>query len=206
MLASLLLVVALFVPGCNLPTTAESTTITADEFGKVFETIVETKTDNFTEEELSEYIEMEVAVFNASWEEGAVSLESCSVSGNSVRIKMSYLSWLYYSEFNNVNCFQGTLRQAEAEGYNLDLPFYDSDGAQASADTLRERGNEWKVIIVEEPISVKVPDKILYASENVTITGRMSATVDTVLSEEHQEMAYSPFAHVSDRNAYIIYK
>lgn len=204
--AILLALTILTATACSLPTSADSTTITADEFGKVSETIVEARTGDFNEEELREFIEYEVASFNALHEAGAVTLESCKVSGNSVRIKMNYLTWVYYSEFNHVNCFQGTLRQAEEEGYDLDLPFYDSAGTEANADTLRERSNEWKVIIVEEPISVKVPDKILYASDNVTITGRLSADVNTVLSEEHQDSEYSEYAHVSDRNAYIIYK
>lgn len=194
------------LPGCSLPTSADSTTVTIDEYGSVTETIVESGGSDFTESELKEFIETQVASFNAAHGEDSVTMESCRVSGGSVRIKMKYGAWEFYKDFNNVNCFQGTLRQAEEEGYDLGIPFYDETGAEAPADTLQERRNEWKVIIVEEPLTVKVPDKILYASENVTITGRLSAVVNTVLSDDRTEDDYSKYAQVSDMNAYIIYK
>ena len=49
-----------------------------------------------------------------------------------------------------------------------------------------------------------MPDKILYASDNVKVTGRLTATVKTVMNDTQAET--HPLATVADRFAYVIYK
>ena len=85
---------------------------------------------------------------------------------------------------------------------------------------IRERFREWKVFIVSEELNLKVPDKILYASDNVRITGRLTAVVQTVMNDSQTDPAGAasgeqavktqvtthPLATVADRYAYVIYK
>ena len=204
--AALVAHIALFFGGCTLPGAANSTTLAADEYGKLTETIIEQREGGVDRKALEDYIQQSIDTYSGGAEEAPIELVNCKVSGDSVRIQLKYDSYEDYAAFNGIHCFQGTIKKAEESGYDMSGPFYDENGTTAPMDNLRERANEWKVLILEEPIIVKVPDKILYASDNVTITGRLSAQVNTVLSEENAEETFSEYAHVSDRNAYIIYK
>ncbi len=219
---------------CALPNNSVNTTLTIQSEGTLTEEIVEDVTDaDFTEEELRAFIEDSIRQFDAS-ENPSVSLESCTLSGNSVKITMNYASVDVYSRYNNVPCFLGTLEEARAAGYDMDQPFLDPAGAEGEKDEITSREKEWKVFVCSEPIHLKLPDKILYSSDNVTITGRLTATVNNVSEEEapvlkaggesvvsgsagsaqaspipsagKAEGKVHPYATVAHRYAYIIYK
>ena len=212
--------------GCGMAVRSASTALTVDETGKIREEIVEDKgPDNFTEEELKAFIEQETEAYNSGKDGTAVGLSSCTIQNNSVQISMEYASCADYAAFNQVTCFVGTLQEAEDAGYEVERTWKDPDGLTGDMEIIRERFKEWKVCIVSEPITVKVPDKILYASDNVRITGRLTAVVETVMGKEaadtsaspegpagqsgtgqEAQSAIHPLATVADRFAYIIYK
>ncbi|MGN0361650.1 MAG: hypothetical protein ACI4ET_02305 [Bilifractor sp.] len=170
--------------GCSLPNSIENTTVSVGEEGNVTENIVESKDDeDYTEDDLKQYIQDAVTSYD-SGNKGSVKLESCSVDDNSVTIRMSYASMDDYSGFNNVTAFLGTLAEAENAGFSMDQNFLDGYGNAADPDVLSSRAKEWKVLILSEPVMVRLPDKILYATDNVTITGRLTATINTVLSSD----------------------
>ena len=170
--------------GCSLPNSNENTTVSVNETGTVTENIVEAKGDeDYTEDDLKQYIENAIADYPSS-DKKAVRMESCSVDDSSVTIKMTYASMEDYSSFNHVGAFLGTLAEAEKAGYSMDQNFLDRNGNPADPDVLASRAKEWKVVILSEPVMVRLPDKILYATDNVSITGRLSATVNTVLSQD----------------------
>ncbi len=166
---------------CSLPNSNANSTVAVDDEGLVTETIVEsTNGDTYTEDELEEYIENEITQSGI----GTVSLDSCSISNDSVEIVMKYDSVEDYSAFNGVPCFIGTLQEAEEAGYDIwNQTYYDSAGNVADRETLEQRAKEWKIFIVSEPIYVRVPDKILYATDNVSITGRLTAHVTSVMDD-----------------------
>lgn len=169
--------------GCSLPNSNENTSITADETGMLTETVVEAvEEDSFTEEDLKSYIEQEIADYSASGG-GKVSLTKCSVTNSTAETVMTYETCEDYANFNHVACFLGTIQAAEDAGYDMDQAFVDKRGEAADKEVISERAKEWKVFICEEPVQVKLPDKILYATDNVTITGRLTATVNTVLND-----------------------
>ena len=175
--------------GCSLPNSNENTTLSVNDTGAVTENIVEAKgSEEYTEDDLKQYIETAVSDYNTS-DEKAVKLESCSVDSSSVTIKLTYASMEDYSRFNHVTAFLGTLAEAEKAGYSMDQSFLDRNGGPADAEVLSSRAKEWKVIILSEPVMVRLPDKILYATDNVSITGRLSATINPVLSEDGSNRA-----------------
>ena len=212
-----------------------STSLTIDETGKLHEEIVESQgNDDFTEEELKSYISQETELYNRS-REGAVKLNSCTVQNGEVKISMEYASCDDYAAFNQVTCFAGTLQEAEDAGYEVDRTWLEPSGTRGDMQIIRERFKEWKVCIVSEEINVKVPDKILYASDNVRVTGRLTAEVQSVMNVASSEGSSTagaagnaeessgsaqvqneqtvkaqttihPLATVADRFAYIIYK
>ena len=197
--------------GCRLPTNATNTSVTVDENGALTEVIVEDRGEkDYTEEELQAYINDAIALYNAADEDPKITLESGRVENGSVRLTLKYASCEDYAAFNQVTCFLGTLKEAEDAGYTLDRSWLEPNGKEGDLDVIRERLKEWKVFIISEPIKVKVPDKILYASDNVKVTGRLSATVETVLNEgnvgEDGKSILHPLSTVAERFAYIIYK
>lgn len=205
---SFLLLAIFALSGCSLPNSIENTTLSANEEGAITETIIEAQSeDNYTEEELKEYIEAEVAAFNGTDSE-AVQLDSCSVKNETVKIVMTYASYQDYVNFNGMELFLGTIAEAEEAGYSLDdATLLDADSNAADLSQIEERKKEWKVIVLSEPVYVRAPDKILYASDNVTITGRLAATVNTVLADDEVSTdTVSEYASAVSKYAYIIYK
>ncbi len=191
--------------GCGLDHNTEETTLVIDETGQLTETIVETKETDYSEEELSGYIEQQVSAYPGSnGENPPVSLESCKVSGNKAEVVLHYASCADYASFNNMNIFWGTIAEAEDAGYSFDVALFDENGASGDLNVILERRKEWKVFIVSEALNVKVPDKILYATDNVKITGRLTATVNTVQYEDNKEE--NPYVTTAERYAYILYK
>jgi hypothetical protein len=183
--------------GCSLPNSNENTSISADETGVITETVVESVgEDSFTEDELKQYIEQEIADYTDSGG-GKVSLTKCTVANRTAETVMTYATCDDYAKFNNVTCFLGTIQAAEDAGYDVSQSFVDKKGAAADAEIISERAKEWKIFICEEPVQVRLPDKILYATDNVTITGRLTATVNTVLDTP----VATPSAASSDSSA-----
>ena len=174
--------IGIAVAGCSLPNSSENTSISADETGVITETVVESVGEgSFTEDELKQYIEQEIADYTDSGG-GKVSLTKCTVTNRTAETVMTYATCDDYAKFNHVTCFLGTIKAAEDAGFDITQSFVDKRGAAADAEVLSERAKEWKIFICEEPVQVRLPDKILYATENVTITGRLTATVNTVLN------------------------
>ena len=174
--------IGIVAAGCSLPNSNENTSISADETGVITETVVESVgEDSFTEDELKQYIEQEIADYTDSGG-GKVSLTKCTVTNRTAETVMTYATCDDYAKFNHVTCFLGTIKAAEDAGFDITQSFVDKRGAAADAEVLSERAKEWKIFICEEPVQVRLPDKILYATENVTITGRLTATVNTVLN------------------------
>ncbi|MEE8886335.1 MAG: hypothetical protein SOI56_07205 [Eubacteriales bacterium] len=194
---------AVFASGCTLPNSANNTSIQVDEEGAVTETIIETRDDDFSEEELTDYINNSIQEYDSDGDP-SVTLDSCKVDGNSVHIVMKYNSVEDYSNFNQVTCFLGTIQEAIDAGYDVDQAWYDADGNAATEDDttqISERKNEWKIFIVSEQIGVRVPDKILYTTSNVTVTGRMTANVDTVMADSSSEESVSTDSSSQDSSS-----
>jgi hypothetical protein len=183
---SLVAAVSVGMAGCSLPNSSQSTSLQVDDTGAVTETIVEDRDGDYTEDELTSYIRDSVSAYNTG-KDSAVSLDSCSVNGNAVKIVMKYATVQDYSAYNSVTAFLGTLEEAEAAGYDIGQNWMTAGGETAAEDDMSQisaRKEEWKVFIVSEPVYVRVPDKILYTTDNVTVTGRLTANVDSVMSSD----------------------
>jgi N-acyl-D-aspartate/D-glutamate deacylase len=182
-----------------------------------------------TEDELKKYIGKSIRAYDAS-KDAAVRLESCKIDGSTVKIEMTYRTVQDYSNYNKVPCFLGTIAQARAAGFDVEQEYLDADGNKGDLGQILKRAKEWKIFIVSEPVGVRVSDKIIYATDNVSVTGRMTAEVQTVREDSGQENTSSAdrkepqegsqdssgkngesetidrLTTVADRYAYIIFK
>ena len=144
-----LLVFSLLLTGCDAARST-TTSLTIDENGRVTEEIVEKQgKEDYTQEELTAYIEQELELYNRG-KEGAIQLNSCTVLNGDVKISLSYASCADYAAFNQVTCFLGTLQEAEDAGYEVERTWLDESGAAGDMALIRERFREWKVFIVSE--------------------------------------------------------
>ncbi len=206
--------------------------LTADAGGSITEKIIEPKDGDFSSEELEQYIAAQIEAFQG----GTVTLESCKVGATDVEIELTYGSWKDYADFNQIVCFMGTLSEADTAGYDIRQTWLDKSGKAAGQDIVQEHVKDWNVLVLGEPVRVKLPGKIVYATDNVKITGRRTARIDSVMADgsapgsdaaaasETEEDTVSAsgaasgtsltetpsvinrYASVADRYAYIIYK
>lgn len=175
-------VLAACLAGCGLSNRSDVTTLAADENGKLTHTIIESVGENDTAKELTSFIEEQIGeteeTVSSSAESGGIRLNSCKVSDGTATIEMEYDSWKDYEDFNKTTCFLGTIEEAENLGYDVyGQQFCDENGNRAeNQDEITQRATEWKVLIFEEPMNVRVPDKILYTTDNMEVTGRLTAS------------------------------
>ena len=183
--------------GCAFANRGMMTELQADENGKLVHTIVEKADKSFEIGELEQYVKDEIASYSGAPAEtssaasdasdeksskdsagsAGIELQSCRIKDGNVQIRIDYDSYEDYMRFNGTRCFFGTIEDAGKEGYAFDGTFLNEKGKpdeEANA-SIQERASEWKVLIVEEPMRVRVPDKILYTSENMETTGRTTA-------------------------------
>ncbi|MBR2189641.1 MAG: hypothetical protein IJ860_09605 [Eubacterium sp.] len=191
---ALLLMCAGLFCACAFSGRGSATELQADENGRLIQIIVEKADKTLDINDLEQYVKEQIDAFNgaaASGEEaeasssadskssktGRIELESCKLKDGSVQIRISYAGYEDYMQFNGTRCFFGTIAEAEEAGYSFDQTWLNEKGKEAedAKTTISERAAEWKVLIAEEPMHLRVPDKILYTSQNLKTTGRMTA-------------------------------
>ena len=200
-LLSVLLLLSL--GGCQKAQDVETTTVSADKKGKIEQMIVEPLgSDDYTAEELEAYISDSLAAYTEEAGSENIKLESCEMKEGTVKIRISYESWSDYMGFNQVACFFGTLEEAQEAGYSFDRNFLDNSGKAAAGATILAHGQEWKILILEEPVQVMVPGTVLYTTDNVSVTGTRTASI----GGSTPESIAGQFVATTDEAAYIIFK
>lgn len=194
----LLLLISLIATGCGLSNKGKVTTLAVDENGVLTHTLIEPVEAGTQKEALEAFVEEEIeALYGPASDENAerpVTLESCSVSGKTAELKLVYQSGDDYQSFNGTTCFCGTIAEAEALGFETGRRFLDEEGQVADDEIISERAKEWKILIFEEPMDVRLPDKILYATPNVKITGRLTASLEADAAAEETASESQPDA------------
>ena len=197
-LAVICVLLGCLLTGCEFANRGSATELQADEEGKLIQTIVEPADQSIDIDTLEQYIKEKIdaagnsdgtsaaAAEGSSASSGAksssqagIQLDSCKVKDGKIQIRLNYAGYEQYTAFNETACFCGTIREAQNAGYSFDRAFLNEKGkaAEDAAASITERADEWKVLIVEEPMRLRVPDKSLYTSENLKASGRTTAVV-----------------------------
>lgn len=158
-----------------------ATEITVQKDGSIIETITEEFTkDYYKEEELRNMVLSEVADFNNS-EEEAISVDKFEKKNGKIVIVMKYPSAEAYSEYNtnaydNKMLFFGTVAQAYDAGYSLDITLRNAKNEEETIgkEEILAMGDR-HIVIASEPARVATFGRILYAGENITVTGKNKA-------------------------------
>lgn len=148
--------------------------------------------------ELRKQILDSVSDYNKGSSEKKVSLSSCKIVKKKARVLLKYQSIEDYAAFNNVLAWMGTITEAVDNGLlEKSTSAMSADGtlkttvgellAEYGEDTASRKSNILKVLVIEEPLMIKVPGKVKYVIGDVKMNGGYAVTgndIDTVLLDE----------------------
>ena len=188
--------------GCGSSLKVDENTVYVQKKGRVIGASVETfDKDYYSQEELEEYVNQRVEDYTESHEKNSVKMDSFSVEEGVAKLNIRYAGYEDYAEFNNIEMFAGSVLQAMAAGYDFEDEFLtvtDGElGESVGKDTVTA-DEEYKVVILNEKVNVKVDGTVAYVSADYT----SMAAEDTVAialpedAKDGEELALT----------YIIYK
>lgn len=157
-----------------LPRKAEApkqTTLEADSDGTIRETVIDTLDQSwYSSQELQDMVDTSVAAYCREQGEGAVRVDRFTVQESTVTLAMTYRSAQDYAGYNNVSFFNGSMLQAQLEGYLFDHEFRLVEKGVSSEETVSSEvplsHKEYQVLITDASHAVVVPGKAVYISAN----------------------------------------
>lgn len=183
------IIIAGLLSGCGKSFDAEQNTVYVQKKGTIIGAAIE-KLDKeyYQEEELKEFVETKVAEYQKKHEKKSVKLDDFSVKEDVAKLFIKYAGYEDYQNFNEVILFAGTVPEALAAGYDFNTTFTKiKDGkASGSAASDKLKDTDYKVVILNEKIEVKVDGEIQYISSDFT-TMKSKDTVSVKLTKDAQD-------------------
>ena len=164
---------SMLLGACGAKLDVQENTIALQRNGKILEAAVESFDQSYyDQEELNTYVQN--AVDDYTTEHGK---KSVSVTDSKVEEKKAYLTLQYentetFSDFTGIECFSGSIVEAQSAGYDFNLDFYPVTDGKADTKTVKGStlldDDDLKVLIVKENSDLIVPGKIAYVSTEGT--------------------------------------
>lgn len=158
---------ASLLTGCG-DASPRRTTIEVKKNGTITHTIVEDfSEDYYSLDGLKETVESACSTYNAAMSGDRVRLKDAKEKDGVLTAVMEYENAAAYSGFNRQALFVGTVEDARAAGYDLNITLRDGSGGTVGREELMKQ-EDAHILVVREAVDVKVWDKVLYYSEDVT--------------------------------------
>lgn len=184
-------ILSIALTGCSAP--ADSSSLVLNKKGALTQTIVEEwDQEQYDKKELQDQIENQITEYGQK-----IELNSIKTKDGKITVKMTYQDLASYVDYNQVTLFQGTVSQCQASGYLLEGDFKDAKGEPVDRTQVLNIGDKCVVLVFQEPLSVKIPGKILYCSSSLEL---VSAKEVKASLEENSEDFLLP------NPVYVIYK
>lgn len=184
-------ILSVALTGCSAP--ADSSSLVLNKKGVLTQTIVEEwDQEQYDKKELQDQIENQITEYGQK-----IELNSIKTKDGKITVKMTYQDLASYVDYNQVTLFQGTVSQCQASGYLLEGDFKDAKGEPVDRTQVLNIGDKCVVLVFQEPLSVKIPGKILYCSSSLEL---VSAKEVKASLEENSEDFLLP------NPVYVIYK
>ncbi len=184
--------IAAGVTGCgSTKEPLDVTNLQIEENGAVVHTIIEDfDTTVYDVAGLETMISEEITAYES--ENGAadsitlVSSVMSETEADKLTVTMQFADAKTYAGFNSVEAFYGTVAEAKEAGYDLEALSFTDTSDEGKAVSLAEikDADTMHVLISNEKIPVRLPEKILYTSGNVELADKY--TVGNVLQSEEQ--------------------
>ena len=108
--------------GCGGPDVTKST-VELKKNGNIVEYTIEDFSESYYDaEELKAYIESEVEAY-AAFGDGTVKVKKSEVEEQTARLTMQYENAGVFADFSGLDCFSGSIVQAQAAGFDFDVDF-----------------------------------------------------------------------------------
>lgn len=183
----LMLMMFIGLTGCSFGD-SDTNSIYLNDKGKVKGTIIEDFSESYYDEaELKALIDQSISDYNQNGEQ--VKVNKFKVSNSVAKLVTEYNTTEDYADFNDVEFFYGTVREAVDAGYLFDIEFVSADDKNTVAGSTIKSLENYHVVVFEEKITLKLDKKILFASQNASIDSKKEVT----LSEESEGLAYVIF-------------
>ena len=174
---------SMLLGACGAKLDVQENTIALQRNGKILEAAVESFDQSYyDQEELDTYVQNAVDDYTAEHGKKSVSVTESKVEEKKAYLTLQYENAETFSDFTGIECFSGSIVEAQSAGYDFDLDFYPvTDG---KADTKNVKGStlldddDLKVLIVKENSDLIVPGKIAYVStEGTEVTSEKQVNV-----------------------------
>ena len=177
-----LVILAIIFTGCGQSEEAyDETTVIIDKKGGITHRIVESfDKDYYSEDELNQDINDELTRYCSGKDEKAAKLNSLEIKDGIATAEIKFAGYADYAAFNDVDFFYGTIGEAMEKGYPTDVTL---KGRGEDNETIEkyefESLKDSMIIVVSEPVAIKMPGKIAYTTANIDIidddTARMAS-------------------------------
>ncbi len=188
-----LLLLIIGITGCGQDLTADTTTLIITKEEQVTHVMVE----SFNELEYDKYalqvmIQEEVDAYNlskgiiSSDEDANIQLTSLNVESQVAEAVMTYASAQDYVDFNSSFLFVGSMAEALGDGYlekDLVLVSNGTDETYAYSQLSQELFEEYTVVISDEQLVVRTPNKIKYYTEGLTLVDDKNANSNAFVGQ-----------------------
>ena len=167
---------------------ADETTVFVHKNGKITDAIVETFDQNYYDAaELQTMTNREITAYNqTTGDVNSAVLSDFVVEDGVAKVYIEFEEAEDYADFNQTECFFGTVAKAHEAGYALDTPMKSVNGKETlDQNTLLEKG-KYKLLIIQDHVDIRIYNKILYTSANVEVLDDNHAKI----SEESTGLAY----------------
>lgn len=187
---------ALFIAGCSkeaIYVPVASNTIEITENGEIVGYIVEPFDKEYYDiQELAVMVEAEINEYNTQKqtlvkEAGRVPIVVDKVimaedgSKNAV-VAYKFYNAAVYEDFMGRKLFYGTVEEAIAAGYDVDKKLSKVKGGDLLTGDLLQKNKDKKILILEDTVSVRLPQTVQFLSTNAQIDGY--GYVDCTVNEE----------------------
>ena len=185
----------MLMAACGTKLDVQENTIALQRNGKILEAAVETFDQSYyKEDELNSYIQNAVDDYTAEHGKKSVSVTESKVEEKKAYLTLQYENAETFQDFSGIECFSGSIVEAQSAGYDFEQDFYPVTDGKAYKNTVRGSSlledDDLKVLIVKENSDLIVPGKIAYVStegtevtseKQVNVTQKQQDTDESVL-------------------------
>ena len=174
---------SMLLGACGAKLDVQENTIALQRNGKILEAAVESFDQSYyDQEELDKYVQNAVDDYTAEHGKKSVSVTDSKVEEKKAYLTLQYENAKTFSDFTGIECFSGSIVEAQSAGYDFNLDFYPVTDGKADKKTVKGStlldDDDLKVLIVKENSDLIVPGKIAYVStEGTEVTSEKQVNV-----------------------------
>ena len=174
---------SMLLGACGAKLDVQENTIAVQRNGKILEAAVESFDQSYyDQEELNTYVQNAVDDYTAEHGKKSVSVTDSKVEEKKAYLTLQYENAETFSDFSGIECFSGSIVEAQSAGYDFNLDFYPVTDGKADTKTVKGStlldDDDLKVLIVKENSDLIVPGKIAYvSSEGTKVTSEKQVNV-----------------------------